>query len=165
MRTLDITEFLWHTIPGQMLLTVAVSMVPVAELRVGIPFGTALGLPPLAALLAAVAGNLLPLPFIIVYIRRIFHWLRCKVPRLERFVSALERKAHLKGRKVKKYQYLGLFLFVAIPLPGTGGWTGALVAAVLEMRLKKAFPSICLGVLTAGLIMTFLTQAVSSVIS
>ena len=97
------------------------------------------------------------MPFIIVYIRRIFLWLRRRFPKLNRLVDKLERKAHLKGRKVSKYKYLGLFVFVAIPLPGTGAWTGALAAAFLDMPLRRALPSIFLGVVTAGLIMTLAT--------
>ena len=116
------------------------------------------GLPYYLAFPAAVAGNIIPAPFIIVYIRRIFQWMRRRIPRLNGMVDRLERKAHLKGEKVTRYQYLGLWLFVAIPLPGTGAWTGALAAAFLEMRLRKALPAVILGVLTAGCIMLTLTH-------
>ena len=157
---MDVQAFL-ASVPGKMLLTAVVSMVPVVELRGGIPFGTALGLSPWQTLIAAVFGNMAPLPFIIVYIRRVFRWMRRKVPRLGGMVNALEKKAHLKGETVQKYRWLGLYIFVSIPLPGTGGWTGALAAAFLNMRLKQALPAVFFGVLTAGLIMTFLTQTVS----
>lgn len=129
------------------------------------PFGVALGLPPWAALIAGIIGNMIPIPFIVVYIRRIFQWMRRRIPRLGQLVDRLEKKAHLKGRKVTKYKYLGLFIFVAIPLPGTGGWTGALVAAFLNMPLRKALPSIFAGVVTAGLIMTFLTHTVTTLVT
>lgn len=145
------------TLGGEFLFTLLMSMVPVVELRGGIPFGVALGLPYPAAFLAAVIGNLLPAPFIILYIRRILQWLRRRFPRLDGMVSALEEKAHLKGRKVNRYKYLGLTLFVGIPLPGTGVWTGALAAAFLDMPLRRAMPSILMGVLLAGAIMTGLT--------
>lgn len=152
-------QWLTETFAGKSLLTLLVSMVPVVELRVGIPFGIGtLGLPEWAAFAAAVTGNLIPVPFIIVYIRRIFQWMRRRIPRLNRMVDALERKAHLKGQKVTRYKYLGLMLFVAIPLPGTGAWTGSLAAAFLGMRLKKAMPAVVLGVLTAGCIMLGLTH-------
>lgn len=151
---------LLDTLWGKLLVTAAVSMVPVVELRGGIPVGTALGLGPLQTLAAAVAGNLFPVPFIIVYIRRVFQWLRRHIPRLGRALDALERKAHFKSGAVKKYGPLGLMILVAIPLPGTGGWTGALVAAFLNLRLARALPSIFLGLLAAGLIMTFVSQAV-----
>lgn len=161
---MEILEFLRETTFGRMLLTAAVSMIPVVELRGGIPFGAALGLAPWQALCAGVVGNMIPIPFIIVYIRKIFKWLREHIPRLGRMVDALEQKAHLKGEAVTKYGAIGLYLFVSIPLPGTGGWTGALAAAFLDIRLKRAIPSIFLGILTAGIIMTFLTGAVVSVI-
>lgn len=119
--------------------------------------------PPLHALVVCIIGNMLPIPFIIVYIRRIFHWMRRRSPRLNALVDKLEKKAHLKGQKVTKYKYIGLWLFVAIPLPGTGAWTGALIAALLDMPLRKSIPSIFLGVVTAGLIMTFVTGGVVAI--
>ena len=159
---MDLLEWFTHNDLGEMLFTMLVSMVPIIELRGGVPFGTALGLAPGQALIAAIIGNMLPIPFIIVYIRRIFYRMRRKSARLNRRVDNLEKKAHLKGQKVTKYKYIGLGRFVAIPLPGTGAWTGALAAAVLDMPLRKALPSIFLGVITAGLIMTFATGVVVS---
>ena len=147
---MDLMQWLTGTTAGGFTLTVLVSMIPVVELRGGIPFGVAAGLPVWAAFIAAVIGNLIPVPFIIVYIRRVFQWMRKKFPRLNSLVDALERKAHLKGQKVTKYKYLGLMVLVAIPLPGTGAWTGSLAAAFLEMPLRKAIPSIIAGVLIAG---------------
>ena len=88
--------------------------------------------------------------------------MRRRLPRLNRLVDRLERKAHLKGQKVTKYKYLGLMLFVAIPLPGTGAWTGALAAAFLDMPLRKAIPSIFTGVLVAGIAISILTFGVAS---
>lgn len=155
---MELFQFLTGTVQGKMLLTMLVSMIPIIELRGGLPFGVALGLPYYLAFPAAVAGNLIPAPFIIVYIRRVFALMRKYLPRLNGVVDRLERKAHLKGKKVQKYQYLGLWLFVAIPLPGTGAWTGSLAAAFLGMRLKKAMPAVVLGVLTAGCIMLGLTH-------
>ena len=122
-----------------------------------------MGLPHWAAFLAAVVGNMIPIPFIIVYIRRIFKWMRRHMPRLDRLVDRLEARAHLKGRTVSKYKYLGLMIFVAIPLPGTGGWTGALIAAFLDMRLRSALPSIFGGVLIAGFLITGLTYGFTSI--
>jgi len=169
-------QWLTETFAGEFLLTLLVSMVPVVELRGGIPFGVTAGLPVWAAFLAAVIGNLIPVPFIIVYIRRIFQWMRRRIPKLNRMVDALERKAHLKGQKVTRYKYLGLMLFVAIPLPGTGAWTGslaaplpgtgawtgALAAAFLDMPLRKALPSVIAGVLIAGLAISVLSYGVVS---
>ena len=155
-------QWLTETFAGEFLLTLLVSMVPVVELRGGIPFGVTAGLPVWAAFIAAVIGNLIPVPFIIVYIRRIFQWMRRRIPRLNSLVDRLERKAHLKGQKVTKYKYLGLMLFVAIPLPGTGAWTGSLAAAFLDMPLRKAIPSVIVGVLIAGMAISILTYGVAS---
>ena len=155
---MELFEFLTGTTSGKCLFTMLVSMIPIIELRGGLPFGVALGLPYYLAFPAAVIGNLIPAPFIIVYIRRIFELLRRYLPSLNGLIDKLEKKAHLKGKKVQKYQYIGLWLFVAIPLPGTGAWTGSLAAAFLGMRLKKAMPAVVLGVLTAGCIMLGLTH-------
>mgnify|MGYP001519426495 FL=1 len=163
---LDLLEWLQNNQLGEMVFTTLVSMVPVVELRGGLPFGVALGLPYWAAYLSAVVGNILPAPqpapFIVVYIRRIFQWMRRRLPRLDHLVDRLEAKAHLKGRKVTKYKYLGLMLFVAMPLPGTGAWTGALAAAFLDMPLRKALPSIFAGVLIAGFLILGLTYGFTS---
>lgn len=127
-------------------------MMPVLELRGAIPVGLAADLPPAAVYLAAVAGNMIPVPFILLLVRKVFNWLRDT-----RFfgpkVQQLEARAHLKGRLVRKYRLAGLIILVAIPLPGTGAWTGALVAALLDIRLRHAVPAIFLGVLIAGGIM------------
>ena len=159
---MDLMQWLTTDLNGEFILTLLVSMIPVVELRGGIPFGVAAGLPVWAAYLAAVIGNLIPVPFIVVYIRRIFMFMRQHMPRLNSVVDKMEQKAHLKSAAVLKYQYLGLAIFVAIPLPGTGAWTGALVAAFLDMRLKKALPSIAGGVLSAGLIISILSYGVKS---
>ncbi len=155
---MELLQWLTETTAGQVVLTVLVSMIPIVELRGGLPFGVALGLPYHLAFAAAVVGNIIPAPFIIVYIRRIFKFMRRNMPRLNGVVDRLEQKAHLKSQSVLRYQHIGLWLFVAIPLPGTGAWTGSLAAAFMDMRLKKAFPAVFLGVITAGLIMLGLTH-------
>ena len=159
---MELIDFLTNTIQGKCLFTMLVSMVPIVELRGGLPFGVALGLPYHLAFPAAVIGNLIPAPFIIVYIRRIFELMRRYIPRLNGLVDGLEKKAHLKGQKVTKYKYLGLAVFVAIPLPGTGAWTGSLAAAFLDMPLRKALPSIFAGILVAGAAISVLTFGVAS---
>lgn len=138
-------------------MTVLISMVPIIELRGAIPIATAHDLNIWAAILAAVVGNLIPVPFIIVFIRRIFAWLRVKSRWLDSLVARLEGRAERKADTVRKCEFWGLCLFVAIPLPGTGAWTGALIAAMLNMRLKRALPAISLGVLIAGAIVAFVT--------
>lgn len=161
---MELLQWLTETTSGEWIWTMLVSMIPVVELRGGLPFGVTLGLSPLQAFAASVVGNMIPVPFIIAFIRRIFQWMRVHMPRLERLVDALERKAHLKGKTVTKYSSLGLFVLVAIPLPGTGAWTGALVAALLDMRMKKAVPAILGGVLAAGIIVLCVTYGVTALL-
>ena len=151
---------LFNSLFGKLLQTFLISMVPVIELRGAIPYGVARGLEFWQAIPVAIVGNLVPVPFIILFIKKIFSWMRRYFPKLDGFVSKLENRALSKTDTVKKYAFWGLFLFVAIPLPGTGAWTGALIAAMLDMKVKDAFPSIALGVVTAGAIITFLTYVV-----
>lgn len=136
-------------------------MVPVFELRGAIPVGVAAGLPFWIVFITAILGNLLPVPFLILFTRRVFEWLRKKSALLERLVSRLEKKAAAKEDLLKKYELLGLCILVAIPLPGTGAWTGSLVAAVFDIRLKHAFPAIALGVLIAAVIVSVVTYGVT----
>ena len=140
-----------------LLTTFLVSMVPVIELRGAIPIGVAAGLPLWQAILISIIGNMIPVPFIILFIKKIFAWMRTKNDRLNSVVERMEAKADKNVEKVTRYEFWGLFLFVAIPLPGTGAWTGALVAALLEMKLKKAVPPIYLGILGAAVIISFVT--------
>lgn len=142
------------------LVTFFVSMVPVLELRGAIPMGVAGGLSPLMALAVAIVGNMVPVPFLILFTRQVLNWLRDK-GRIGRLVEKLESRAAEKSKVVEKYATIGLCILVAIPLPGTGAWTGALVAAFMGMRLKNALPTILLGVVIAGLIMTVLTYGVT----
>lgn len=152
-----------QTATGKFISTLFISMLPIVELRAGLPYGIALGLEYPYALIAAVVGNLIPVPFIIVFIRKIFAWLRT-LPRFEALVEKLESKAHLKGEKVIKYGPLGLWLLVAIPIPGTGAWMGSLVAVIMDIRMKRALPAIILGVITAAMIMTAVTYGVITVL-
>ena len=157
------TLSLWlhSTMPGKVLLTALISMLPVVELRGGLPAGVALGLPIPLSFAASLLGNMLPVPFVILFARPVFQWVRAHIPALGSFVTKLETRAYAKSKNVKKYEAWGLLIFVAIPLPGTGAWTGALIASVLNMRLKRAVPVIFLGVIIAGSIMTVLTYGVS----
>ena len=139
-------------------------MVPVIELRGAIPAAVLAGLDIRVALIVAIVGNLVPVPFIIVFIRKIFKWLRQKSRWLGDMVRRMEEKADAKKAQVLRYEFWGLLLLVAIPLPGTGAWTGALVAAMLDMQLKRAFPAIAAGVVVAGLIVTIATYGVSVLI-
>lgn len=142
--------------------TLLMAVVPVVELRGALPYGMACGLPVWAAYIAAVLGNLLPVPFLLLLLRRVFALLR-RFPWLGERVDALERRAHLKGRKVRKYRLWGLILLVAVPLPGTGAWTGTLVADVLDIRMRHALPAITAGVLIAGGLVAAASCGVASV--
>ena len=129
------------------------SMVPLIELRGAIPIGAALEMPWVANFLVSIAGNMLPVPFILLFIRRILAWMKT-TKHLSKIALWLEKKAAKNTAKVMKYASLGLTIFVGIPLPGTGAWTGALVAALLDMRLKYSLPSIFAGVVIAAFIMS-----------
>ena len=152
------------TVLTKYILTFLMSMVPVIELRGAVPFGVGMDLPLLPVLIVSVVGNMLPVPFIALFIRRIFAFLRRRSLRLDALVTKIEDRARKKARKIKKYETLGLFILVAIPLPGTGAWTGALVGALLNIRLKWLLPAIFAGVVTAGVIMSILTYGAGALI-
>lgn len=139
-----------------------ISMVPIIELRGAIPVAIALGMPWLEALLLCCIGNILPAPFIIAYMKPIFRFLkkskllRGLVEKVEHRTAKKAEKAQAENAEKKSKQalpFLAIYLFVAIPLPGTGAWTGSMIAALLDMRVKHALPAVALGVLTAGIIM------------
>ena len=158
-------EWIAGTTAGKFISTFFISMLPVVELRAGLPYGIALGLDYPLALTAADNGNMIPVPLILIFIQRVFIWLRRHWPKMDSFITKLEAKAHLKGEKVQKYGPIALLLFVGIPLPGTGAWTGSLIAALLELKPKSAIPCIFLGVLLAAGIMTALTFGVIHVVN
>ena len=143
-------------------LVFLVSMVPIIELRGAIPIGIGWGLKTIPTYLIGVVGNMIPVPFILLFIRAILKYM-LKSERLKPIAEWIYRKAEKNTGKVEKYTTFGLFLFVAIPLPGTGAWTGALVAALLNIRMKYALPSIFAGVLTAGFIMTVGSELVKAI--
>ena len=150
-------ELFSETIPAE--LTVAImSMFPVVELRGGIIAAKALNLELWKAFIICGISTLIPIPFILLFIRQIFDWMRNT--KLVRLVDRLEDKAFSKIKQIEKYKTLGLFVFVAIPLPGTGAWTGALVAAVMKMRFKHAMLSITAGTFAADIIMCLISYGV-----
>lgn len=132
-----------------------ISMIPVLELRGSILAAGFLKMEFLSTFIIAVLGNMLPIPFILLFIDKIFGWL--KKTKLKNAVEKLENRALSKSDQIKKYGKFGLFLFVAIPLPGTGAWTGALAASLLRMRPKDSIMPIFLGVTAAGLIMSLIS--------
>ena len=133
-----------------------ISMVPVIELRGGLPYAILSGVSPYVAFPLCIAANLLPIPFILWFITPIFNWM--KTTRLFRPIAEkLEKKAMNKSDKLEKGYFWGLLLFVGIPLPGTGAWTGALLATLLNVPKKKSIPAIALGVCLAAVLMGVLS--------
>lgn len=136
-----------------------ISMIPILELRGGIIAASVLSVPYLRALVICIIGNIIPIPFILLFINKIFQWL--KSFQLTRgLVEKMEYRAMGKSDKIQKYEFLGLLLFVGVPLPGTGAWTGSLVAALLGIKLKKAVPAIFLGIILASAIMSFVAYGI-----
>ena len=156
-------SFLYSTFLGKTILTLLWAMVPVIELRGAIPIGVGLGLPLWFSIAVSVVGNLIPVPFIMLFIRQIFKWMRRVSKTFARIVDKMEEKADKHRDKVTRYGFWGLFILVAIPLPGTGAWTGALVAAMMELRFKTAIPAIFAGVIGAAIIVSFVTYGVTTV--
>lgn len=145
------------------ILTFLISMMPVIELRGGLPFGVAQGLAPLYAALVSIVGNLLPIPFLLKLVPKIFDFLRDK-KYTKKLIAWLEKKAEKNRKTIDKYGWLGLYILVAVPLPGTGAWTGALVSSCFKMKFWPSMAAIIVGVLTAGAIVLGITYGVSSLI-
>lgn len=141
---------------GKIVIIALLSMLPVIELRGGLIAAALLNLDGLLSFIICYIFNLLPIPFILLLINWIFKLFK-KNKTLGKIVTKMEEKVDKKKGQIEKYGYWGLFLFVAIPLPGTGAWTGALIAAVLNMNRKKSFATIAVGVLGAGIIMMILS--------
>lgn len=128
------------------------SMLPIVELRGSIIFAAATDMPCVWVYVISVIGNMLPIPFVILFLRPVLNWLKT-TKHLSGIANWLQERSMKKAGKILKYEMLGLFIFVAIPLPGTGAWTGAIIASILNMRISRALPPIFLGVLTAGFLM------------
>lgn len=146
---------------GKEFIVFVISLVPLLELRGGLlAAGPAiLDVPMWKAIPICIIGNLIPVPFILLLITKIFDWMK-GTKLLRPMVEHLETKAMSKSANIEKYEFWGLVAFVGIPLPGTGAWTGSLIAALLGVRFRKAFPAIVLGVLVAAFIMTVLSYTV-----
>jgi uncharacterized membrane protein len=145
-------------LPKELIIFI-VSMLPIVELRGGLVAAALLGVKWSIAFPICVLGNMLPIPFILLFIKQIFKLLK-KVPRICKIILKLESIAGRKGGKINRGRFWGLFSFVAIPLPGTGAWMGALAATMLDIRMKRSFPIIFLGVITAGIIMSILSYLI-----
>jgi uncharacterized membrane protein len=138
------------------LKVVGTAILPIIELKGAIPIGyLTLGMPLWTAFWLAYLGSCIPVPFILLFIKKIIHWMaKSKVKVFNRFSNWLLGKVEKNRSKINKYGYLAVFAFVAIPLPGTGVWTGSLLGAMMDMEIKKALPVIILGNLVAGIAIT-----------
>lgn len=146
-----------RSIPGELVIAI-ISVLPILELRGGMLAATFLGVEVWKAFIICGVCTMLPIPFILLFINKIFDWMRNT--RLVKLVNKLEAKGREKSKKINEYKTLGLFIFVAIPLPGTGAWTGALAASLMRMPLKNSLLSIGLGTLAADIIMTLVSYGV-----
>jgi uncharacterized membrane protein len=144
-------------IPPELIIFI-ISLMPILELRGGLVAAAILGVEWYIAFPICVIGNMLPIPVILLFIKQIFKFLK-KVPGFRTIIPKLEKKAGQKGSLINRGRFVGLFSFVAIPLPGTGAWMGALAANLLDIRIKRSFPIIFLGVVTAGVIMLLVAYA------
>jgi len=141
---------------GKELIVFIISLMPILELRGGLIAASLLDLNPVTSYIISIIGNILPVPFILWFINRILAWMR-KKKHLSKIAKWLDKKVEKHKGQIEKYGFWGLVLFVGIPLPGTGAWTGCLIASVLEMDRKKAFIATMIGILMASIIMMLLS--------
>lgn len=140
-----------------------ISMVPILELRGGLLVASLLDVSIVTAIPICIIGNIIPIPFILLFIKQIFKWLK-KIKFLKKFIEKLESRAMGKSDSIKKYEFWGLVLFVGIPLPGTGAWTGSLIAALLDIDFKKAILAELLGIAIATVIMSIVSYGLLGVL-
>ena len=152
-----IKRFFLETV-GRELCVFFCSMLPIIECRGAVPLGWGLGMPWWQTAIFSIAGNLLPVPFILLFIRAVLQWMRSsRVKFFSNTAAWLDRKIEKHKGTIEKYSYWGVVIFVAVPLPGTGAWTGTLIASVLGLEPKKSFLAAALGVLGATTIMTVIS--------
>ena len=150
-------------LPSELIVFV-VSMIPIVELRGGIICASLLGLPVWRGVLFCLLGNAIPVPFILLFITPIFDWLK-KARIFRPMVEGLEKRSMGESEKIQRMEFWGLALFVGIPLPGTGAWTGSLIASLLDIRFKKALPAVYLGLLIATVIMCTVSYLIPWLVS
>ena len=141
-----------------------VSMVPLIELRGGLIAAALLGMPLWEGILFCLIGNIIPVPFILLFITPIFNWLK-RTKLFRPLVEKIEARSMGKSEKIKKAEFWGLVLFVGIPLPGTGAWTGSLIACLLNVDKKKAFCAVIIGLLLATTIMCIFTYGIPAIVA
>ena len=160
--TQNITELLGGTLPPELIIFI-ISLLPVLELRGGLIAASLLGVEFVKAFIICFVGNMIPIPFIILFIRKFLEFL-AKFPVFSPLVDKIINKSEKNKEKILRYEKWGLLIFVAIPLPGTGAWSGALVAGLLNMRMRSALPIISLGVLIAGGIISVISYLIPALI-
>lgn len=151
------------SVPKELILFI-ISMIPILELRGGLIAAALLGVGWGKAMIICIIGNMLPMPFVLLLATAVFGWLK-KLKWIRPLVEKLEKRAYSKGDKLQKAEFWGLLLFVGIPLPGTGGWTGSLAASLLGIRFKKAFPAVILGILLASVIMSVVSYLIPWIVA
>ncbi len=152
-----IQNFFLNTV-GEELCVFFCSMIPIIELRGAIPLGAALGLPWWQSYMLSVLGNILPVPIILLFVKAVITWMgKSKVKFFNKVADFLNRRVEKRRAQIEKYSFWGVCLFVAVPLPVTGAWTGSLVAAMIDMKFWKALLSCLFGVMIAGVIMTIIS--------
>lgn len=157
------TTTLSGSVPKEIIVLI-ISMVPILELRGGLIAASLLGINIVPAIIVCIVGNLIPIPFILLFITPIFRWLK-RTRLFKPLVEKIEKKSMSKSDQIKKYEFLGLVLFVGIPLPGTGAWTGSLIASLLDIKFKKSFPAIICGLILATIIMTIISYGIPWVLA
>lgn len=153
----SIVDFLYNKVTPEFIIFI-ISMIPILELRGGMIAASLLGVNWKIAMIICILGNIIPVPFILLFVKKTFEVL--KKTRFSKFIYKFEEKADNKSKDILKYKKLGLFLFVAIPIPGTGAWTGSMIAALLGFKMKNAIVSVLLGIISAAIIMSILSYGV-----
>lgn len=159
-----IKEFFLNTV-GEELCVFFCSMIPIIELRGAIPMGAVFGMPMWLTYLLSILGNMLPVPFILLFIKKVIAWMTVsKIKFFNKIAGFLNRKVEKNKDKIAKYSFWGVCFFVAVPLPVTGAWTGSLVAAMLDMKVWKAILSCLFGVMIAGVVVTAIAYGLAAMI-
>lgn len=160
-----IADFFLETV-GPELCVFFCSMLPIIELRGAIPLGAGFGMPLWQTYIIAVIGNMLPVPVILLFVKTVLNWMAgCRVKFFNKVANKMFEKAEKNRAKIERYAFWGLTLFVAIPLPATGAWTGTLVAALFDMKFWKSMLSALIGVMIAGVVMSLISYGVVEVIT
>ena len=159
-----VRDFFLNTV-GEELCVLFCSMIPIIELRGAIPMGAVFGMPMWLTYLLSILGNMLPVPFILLFIKKVIAWMTVsKIKFFNKIAGFLNRKVEKNKDKIAKYSFWGVCFFVAVPLPVTGAWTGSLVAAMLDMKLWKAILSCLFGVMIAGVVVTAIAYGLAAMI-